>query len=133
MDKIKWCNVLVPIGGIVLLFTLLKPCQGEEVMKCNYSVYAAVLLFAVIAVENLLSLLLKEGKFITPLQSVLLSVLNILIPSGIIGGCMMPGMACRAKSFPGIYVCSAIIIILGAAELLLQFQQQRKRGNGYER
>ena len=130
MEKIKWLNVLTPIGGILLLFTLLRPCKGEEVMKCNYSVSVAVLFFTVIAVENLLALWKKEGKVLVPLASILISGESILIPAKIIGGCMMPGMACRAKSFPGIYVCSFIIIIIGALDLLLQI---RKRGYEYEK
>lgn len=130
MEKIKWLNVLTPIGGILLLFTLLRACKGEEVMKCNYSVSVAVLLFTVIAVANLLALWKKEGKVLVPLVSILISGESILIPAKIIGGCMMPGMACRAKSFPGIYVCSLIIIMIGALDLLLQI---RKRGYEYEK
>lgn len=130
MEKIKWLNVLIPIGGILLLFTLLRPCKGEEVMKCNYSVSVAVLLFTVIAVTNLLALWKKEGKTLAPLVSILISVECLFIPAKIIGGCMMPGMACRAKSFPGIYVCSLIIIMVGVLDLLLQI---RKRGYEYEK
>ncbi len=130
MEKIKWLNVLIPIGGILLLFTLLRPCKGEEVMKCNYSVSVAVLLFTVIAVANMLALWKKEGKALVPLVSILISGESILVPAKIIGGCMMPGMACRAKSFPGIYVCSLIVIVIGVLDLLLQI---RKRGYEYEK
>lgn len=132
MKKIKWCNVIVPVVGIVLLFTLLRPCRGSDVMKCNYSVYAAVILFSFIALENMLALLTKEKNFSAPLMSVLAASVNIAVPAAIIGGCMMPGMACRAKSFPGIYVCSIIIIIFGILELSAQLLQKRKRGYKHE-
>lgn len=130
MEKIKWLNVLTPIVGILLLFTLLRPCKGEEVMKCNYSVSVVVLFFSVIAAANLLALWKKEGKVLVPPVSILISVESILVPAKIIGGCILPGMACRAKSFPGIYVCSLIIIIIGVLDLLLQI---RKRGYKYEK
>lgn len=129
-EKIKWFNVLVPVGGILLLFTLLSPCKGEEVMKCNYSVRVAALFFTVIAAANLLALWTKEGHVLVPLLSILISAESILVPARIIGGCMMPGMSCRAKSFPGIYVCSLMVMIIGALDLLLQ---KRKRGYGYEK
>lgn len=118
--------LLISIG----LVTVLAPCGGEKVMKCAHSVNAVKLLFVTIIIVKGIQLFATEQAGIYfDIFSILLLIDTVLIPARLIGGCQMADMACRALSFPGIYVVSALLILINVITLLLHLPKKTGKDN----
>ncbi len=116
--------VLVTVG----LFTILGPCNGDKVMKCNYSVNVVKLLFATGIIVKVIEIFAKEQASIYfDIFSILLYIDCILVPALLIGGCQMDDMACRSVSFPSIYVVSVLLIIINVFYALSYLLKERKQ------
>lgn len=110
---------------VLALATILKPCDSAMKMHCEKSVHIVMILFAVIAVVHLLSAILRHGQIIVYVLTIAISIVNILIPSKIFGGCKMTDMACRSVSFPGIYIISSIFIAVNIILVIINFVKRK--------
>lgn len=128
----KMTNKISSIGNIlmgILLMTgpwfIFGVCSTEEkVMKCFWSCRA---LFALGALAVLLGILIFFAKnksiFNEIIMSIAISVMGILIPLVIIGGCMKETMHCLTTTFPVVYTICGINLAL---QLFALFKNRNK-------
>lgn len=125
---ISLIQIIMLILVIIGLSTILSPCSGDKVMKCNHSVNVVKLLFGTGILVKVIELFVKEQWSIYfNIFSVLLYADSILVPALVIGGCGMADMACRSVAFPSIYIISILLIIInGILTLLLLWKKRGK-------
>jgi hypothetical protein len=94
---------------------LFKVCEAMDgnFMKCHWSAQAEIGVGALIAALGLVSLFFASPK--TRLGIIigifLSSILALLIPHILIGGCAMDSMPCRKVAFPAITVIGILLLI----------------------
>lgn len=112
---ISLIQIIMLILVIIGLSTILSPCSGDKVMKCNHSVNVVKLLFGTGILVKVIELFVKEqGRVWFDIFSILLYADSILVPALVIGGCGMADMACRSVAFSGIYITSIVLIIINS-------------------
>lgn len=125
---ISGIHIIILLLLLVGLSTVLEPCSGDKVMKCNYSVNAVKLLFVTgILVKGFEIFIKEQAGIYFELFSVFLLIDSILIPAWLIGGCKMADMQCLLVAFPSIYVASILLIVVNGISIL--FYLGKKRGN----
>lgn len=125
---ISLIQIIILILVIVGLSTILSPCSGDKVMKCNHSVNVVKLLFGTGILVKVIELFVKEqGSIYLDIFSILLYVDSTLVPALVVGGCGMADMTCRAAAFPGIYITSILLIVVNSVSVLSILW--KKRGN----
>ncbi|MCK9558260.1 MAG: DUF4418 family protein [Candidatus Cloacimonetes bacterium] len=103
--------------GILLVFgpwLLFKTCSTEvKIMKCYWSSKSELAIGILFVILGILILTMKDNDDNRRMSilSIAMSIIAILIPAFIIGGCIKPDMACRAVTFPTIYTISTVNII----------------------
>lgn len=119
-------SVIYLVYGVLLAagpHTLFAVCeQGENMMRCGWTarVETAIGIFVVyLAVLNFLSKE-KNSHFWLGLSFIGASVLAIVIPAFVVGGCKMAGMQCRAVTFPVIYVLSGLVLVFSLGNILFK-------------
>lgn len=110
--------------------SIFKVCEaGDKPMKCHWSVQAetgaAILMLGIAAVYALTKTARERG--LLSILAILNSVVVILIPAVLIGGCGMKTMPCRSSTFPAYYVIALAVILVGTVNLL--FLYKKSRGN----
>ncbi|MDR1932162.1 MAG: DUF4418 family protein [Spirochaetales bacterium] len=93
---------------------------GPVWMKCHWSAQAEIGIGALLAAFGLALLLSGSRDIRTGLSAgvFLSAILALLIPHGLIGGCPMATMPCRAISFPSITVLGILLLIISAGNIL---------------
>ncbi len=94
--------------------TIFKVCEVmEKPMRCYYSERAELGIAIILLVTGILYFFTKTNRerLLITIATIPISIVAILIPSILIGGCAMKTMACQAESFPSIYVLSSLLII----------------------
>lgn len=123
---ISIAQIVLLLVFIALLSTFLKPCTGEMVMKCNYSITVVKLLFAtVILIKGLEVFGNEKIHNYLDVITILLLISSILIPAWIIGGCKMADMACQEKSFPSVYIGAAALIVWNVILILWRIRKRK--------
>lgn len=113
---------LLYIIGPISIF---KVCEVEEnPMKCFWSIQSeigiAILLFGIAAIYTFTKT--NREKIQLSLLSIVSSIVTILIPSVLIGGCSMKTMPCQSSTFPAIYVIASIVILVSLFNIHYQSQ-----------
>jgi hypothetical protein len=104
-------NIII---GVLISFgpsTIFKVCEkSEKIMKCYWSSRAEIGVGILFIATGLLYLGFKhwETSFALNIVSFVISIIAILIPAVLIGGCGNVMMVCRSLSFPVIYVLSVL-------------------------
>lgn len=107
-------HIVMGLGIAIGPYTVFQVCDtSEKIMKCWWSVRAVTALGILLIVAGIFSLLFKEKAALAAisLYNIATSVMVILIPSVLIGGCMKETMPCRSLTFPAIYVMAGIVIL----------------------
>lgn len=124
---IKMTNKISSIGNILMgILLMIGPwfifgvCSTEEkVMKCFWSCRGLFALGGLAILLGILVLLSKNKNILNEIiMSIGISVMGMLIPFVIIGGCMKEIMHCRTITFPIVYVICGINIVLQLVALL---------------
>ena len=120
------------IGALIAIgpFTLFKVCDASEmIMKCHWSARAEIGIGIIIAAAGVFYFFLKDwqARLVISGLSLVVSIVAILIPAVLIGGCGNKMMACRSLSFPSLYLISILsgLIAFGNSIYLLK----RVKGN----
>ena len=61
----------------------------------------------------------KQMFFALAISNVLVGIYAILLPAKLIGGCMKPEMACRAKTMPMLYILIGLYIVISIVAAIL--------------
>lgn len=133
MKKNKILQIILVITSILLIIglsTILHPCLKENMNKCKMSVLVSQILFGSSAAFIFLSIFFKNGVYkimtlISTVVSILCIIGSFLTINVFVGGCKVPDMACRAVSFPSIYIASIITLILDIILLIMTFKKER--------
>jgi hypothetical protein len=121
----KICSIVITIASIVLLVaTFILQCPKKEdgsYMHCHNANIAIAIISCVIIILGILLFLSKRKAFgyVLSAAAAIAAVVSAIVPGTIISLCMMPEMTCRAALRPTAMICSAIIFIAAAANLLL--------------
>lgn len=120
-------NILMGLILIVGPWFIFGTCSIEEkIMKCFWSCRAEFVLGFLSILVGILVLISKNKSILNELiLSITISVLTILIPLVIIGGCMKSTMHCRSITFPVFYTVAIANILLQ----LFNLSKELKRGN----
>lgn len=137
MRKNKILQIILTIVCILLIIglsTILHPCLKENMNKCKMSVLITQILFGITGIMSLIPIFLKEkGYKIMTLISTITSTLcvlgSFLTINVFVGGCKVPEMACRAVSFPSIYIASLIAIIINVILIIITFRKEKDELN----
>lgn len=110
---------LIVLGLLIAIgpYTLFKVCDHtEKIMKCYWTARAEIGIGVLIAIAGILIIAFKsrQASISISILNVFTSIVAILVPAVLIGGCGMKTMACRASTFPVLYVLSSISIIISA-------------------
>lgn len=108
-------NILMGLLLMLGPWFIFGVCSTEEkVMKCFWSCRAQFALGILAILIGVLILIAKNKTIINEIiMSIAISVMSILIPLVIIGGCMKNTMHCRTTTYPIFYV-------IGIANILIQ-------------
>jgi len=112
--------------------TFIRACATtEKVMKCHWAVRAEFGVGIIIAAAGLLTLIFKskEIRVGVSLLTVFTSIVGILIPSVLIGGCSNLMMACRTVTFPAIYAISGITLTVSLVNSIYLLKALKKHEN----
>ena len=132
--KNKIINITILLLAAVLYIvgpeSIFKVCEvGDKPMKCHWSVLAeigvAILLIGIAAVYVLTKTAREKG--ILSFLAILNSIVAILIPSVLIGGCGMKTMPCQSSTFPAYYVIALTVGLTSFVNLL--FLYKKNKGN----
>lgn len=113
----KICSLGNILMGIILMigpWFIFGVCSTEEkVMKCFWSCKALFVLGILALLIGILVIIAKNKSIINEIiMSVGISIMAILVPLVIIGGCMKSTMHCNAITFPVVYVIAGVNIVL---------------------
>ena len=110
--KFNLCNFIVSITSIILLFTVLSPC--EKGMICNLTTNIVMGILGVIGVSNFVFII--KNNIVNIITAVIRFVLLGGIPLTILlnGGCRKMMMRCHTVTFPSIYVMLFILLIVNS-------------------
>jgi hypothetical protein len=125
------------IVGVLLLAAILyivgpnsifKVCEvGDNPMKCHWSVLAEIAIAIVllgIAVVYAAAKTARE-KGLLSIVTIVNSVVAVIIPSVLIGGCGMKSMACQSRTFPALYVISISVILISIINILFLYKKNK--------
>ena len=124
-------GIALIIGAVILILvsTVLRPCQGLMEMPCHRSTVVARVILAVIVVINLLKIVIKDQKTIQNVFSMLSVILGIslwFIP--LIGSCMpIPGMTCITRTWPTLKIGGSLIAVTEFVFLIWNILESRRK------
>ena len=128
MNKNKIFGILFIIFGVLLFLTpgtLAPTCPAMDdgtFMKCHWMGQAIKGVGGVMTVLGLIYTAIsckKQMFFALAISNVIVGIYAILLPAKLIGGCMKPEMACRAKTMPMIYILAGLYIVLSIVAIFL--------------
>jgi hypothetical protein len=107
------------VAGLLLalgpqyLFKLCPPADDGHFMTCHWTGCAEIGVGLMIAAFGACLLLFSSDRTRLGLSLAvcLAGILALLLPSVLIGGCMMESMACRRVTFPAITVIGALTVL----------------------
>jgi hypothetical protein len=107
-------GLLIALGP-QFLFTVC-PIMGDMVMKCHWTAQAEIGVGALIAALGIALVLFASPQVRLGLTIgiFLSSILALLLPHTLIGGCVAHSMQCRKIAFPAITVISILLLITAA-------------------
>ena len=113
----KICSLGNILMGIILMigpWFIFGVCSTEEkVMKCFWSCKALFVLGILALLIGILVIIAKNKSIINEIiMSMGISIMAILVPSVIIGGCAKSTMHCNTITFPVVYVIAVVNIVL---------------------
>ena len=113
----KICSLGNILMGIILMigpWFIFGVCSTEEkVMKCFWSCKALFVLGILALLIGILVIITKNKSIINQIiMSMGISIMAILVPSVIIGGCAKSTMHCNTITFPVVYVIAVVNIVL---------------------
>jgi len=116
--KNKLITSIIYLAAAILFIvgpaTIFKVCEVEEKpMLCHWSTRAEIgiaIILIVAAILYFLTKTVREKIFIT-IVAIVVSIVAVLVPNILIGGCTMKTMACQSITFPAFYVISSVLII----------------------
>lgn len=108
--------------------SLFKVCEvGEKPMKCHWSTQGeigiAIILIGIAVVYAAAKTAREKG--LLSIISIVNSVVAILIPAVLIGGCGMKTMPCQSTTFPAFYIISFILILISLFNIFYLFRKQK--------
>ena len=128
MNKNKIFGILFIIFGVLIFLTpgtLAPVCPAMldgKFMKCHWMGQAIKGIGGVMTVLGLIYTAIKSKKqmfFTLAISNVIVGIYAILLPAKLIGGCMKPEMACRAKTMPMIYILVGLYIVISIVAIFL--------------
>lgn len=118
----KILSVVSVLCGLMLIigpYSIFRVCDsGEKIMRCTYSSRIIVCIGILVIINQFISLVGKRKNYVPYINTFLLSIFAILVPSNLIGGCEMKTMRCQVTSFPMVYVVSVILLLCSIIQLL---------------
>ena len=122
-------NILMGIMLMIGPWFVFGVCSTEEkVMKCFWSCRSLFALGILAILVGILVLLVKNRKITNEVViSLAISIMSILIPLVIIGGCMKDTMHCRVTTFPVIYAIAGANVLLQLFVLVKELKSPKKR------
>lgn len=110
-------GIILGLSGLLFVIGplyIFKACSTKEmVMNCHWSVQAEAGVGILLFFSG--GLYLLADSFITRLflllQTTVIYIISILIPTILIGGCKNKDMACQSLTFPAIYLIAALSLI----------------------
>lgn len=98
-----------------------KVCEVKDTpMKCHWSTTAeigvAIILIGIVIAYALTKTEREEG--LLSFVAIVNSMVAILIPKVLIGGCSMVTMPCQSRTFPAFYVISILLILVSVINIL---------------
>lgn len=127
MKKTKLAAAILLVLGVLVILTpttLFPACHGliERAdggagmpMRCHWTGLAEIGVGILIACAGLLNLLKKTGGPGVFAMGAACGVVGFLLPTKLIGICMMPTMACRSGMAPALYVLMALVLLVSLA------------------
>jgi hypothetical protein len=110
--------------GLLIAFGpqyLFKVCESTEdsIPRCHWSAQAEIGIGMIIAALGICLIVFEERKTQLGLTIgiLLTSILALLIPHALIGGCNMMSMACRRVAFPALSVVSILLVVSAVANM----------------
>ncbi|MBP1736874.1 MAG: hypothetical protein H6Q60_755 [Oscillospiraceae bacterium] len=133
MKQNVWITGIYLLAAVVYTLgphTVFQVCEatGDTVMRCHWSVraeFGVAILLVGIAVLYAVTKTQRERALLSGI-AVVNSLVAILIPSVLIGGCDMKGMECQSVTFPSFYVTAIVVMVASVINIL----RGLKRGKG---
>lgn len=128
MNRDRIFGILFVIFGLLIMLTPgsiapVCPAMADgKFMKCHWMGQAVKGVGGVMTVLGIIyaaTCCKKQVFFTLSIANILLGIYTILLPAKLIGGCMNPEMACRAKTMPVIYILAGIYTVLSIVTLIL--------------
>lgn len=121
--KVKVLNIVaivLSIISIVLLFTVLKPC--EKGMRCRPFTFVYMGLLGIGIIFSVLSLIFKK-KWLSILPTLILPI-GMTIDKELVGLCQKV-MRCQTITYPSIVVITTILTIIYIILIILNYKKPR--------
>ena len=112
ISLIDFVAAILLIAGPKYLF---KVCDAtEKKMKCYWSVQAEIGVALLLVVIGILLFFTAQSKeiIVTNVFAIAVSVVGILFPAKLIGGCAKSMMSCQKTTFPSIYFILGLLIVV---------------------
>lgn len=128
MNKNKIFGILFVILGVLIMLTpgtIAPTCPAMadgKFMKCHWmgqAIKGAGGLMTVLGLVYTAICCKKQMFFALAISNVLVGIYAILLPAKLIGGCMKPEMACRAKTMPMLYILIGLYIVISIVAAIL--------------
>lgn len=127
-------GIFYTIAGILYIvgpYTIFRVCDSSKhIMKCHWTVQAEIGTGILFILLGVLFLFIDHKETIVAgyIVGIFNSVIAILYPLVLIGGCENSMMACKSLTFPSFYLIAALILIYSTTKLLLLYREKVKDG-----
>lgn len=114
-------NAVLSAASAVAVNTVLHPCSGEMVMKCNHTTQVGTVLLSVMAILSIAALFVKQaaGQKVLAGISAIGGAAAFLLPAlGHCGGAMMH---CNTHTMPAFRIVGALLFVFALIALIAGF------------
>lgn len=121
IKKLNITEILLSLVSIILLETILKPCESG--MKCKTFNFIFIGLLGINIIIQVLFLIFKK-KGLSILPTFILPI-GMLVDKNIVGLCKVTTMRCNTITYPSIVLMIIILSIINILLIILNFKQKR--------
>lgn len=126
-NSFKISELALALILVIGSFTVFAACgvSKEHVMSCHYAQLAVTLLGAVLLIQSLLSLAIRDKKISLglTLSQIPVTIAVFFVPGTFFSLCMMNTMRCITIFQPAVRVVDAILFIVASVDIVLDIRK----------